>query len=142
MQSVFLFQLPCYLLTAVEIVFVRDTGTVGTDAESHNMNMVAVDVGVFHYYIRYIGKSHLLHILVSKLRVLHLAQTVVGMGIKGNVHHRFLGSGMLGHPPLEILESPADIDIAGTVIVDFVGVEDTPLLLVYLLAVIYYRAVE
>lgn len=78
---------------------------------------------------------------MGELRVLHLAQTVVRMWIEGYVHHRFLGSGMLGHPPLEILESPVYVYVAGTVIINFVGVEDTTLLLVYLLAVIYNRSV-
>lgn len=105
------------------------------------MYVVAVNVFVFYYYVRHLGKSHLLHILVGELRVLHLAQKVVGMGVEGDVHHRFLGSGMLRHPPFEILESPVYVYIAGTVIIDFVGVEDTTLLLVYLLAVIYNRSV-
>lgn len=132
MQPVLPLQLPCYLLATVEIIFVRDTGTVGTDAESHDMYVMAVDVFVFHNEVWHLREPHLFHILVGKLRVLHLAQMVVRMGIEGNVHHSFLGSGMLGHPPLEILESPVYVNIAGTVIVDFVGVEDTTLLLVYL----------
>lgn len=49
---------------------------------------------------------------------------------------------MLGHPPLEILESPVYLYVAGTVVIDFVGVEDAPLLLVYLFAVIYNSSVK
>ena len=74
--------------------------------------------------------------------IFSFAQNVVGIRIQGNVHHRLLRPRGLRHPPFEILESPVNIDIAGTVVVDFIGVEDAPFLLVDFLAVIYYRTIQ
>ena len=103
--------------------------------------MVPVDIFMFHDKIWHIPETHLLHIFMGKPGIQPFAQSVVGVWIQGYVHHSLFGLGRLRHPQFEILESTSDVDVAGTVVEDFVCIEDTALLLVYLFAVVRKCAV-
>ncbi len=100
------------------------------------MDMVPVDVHVFENQIRHIPQTHFLHILVGQCSIVCVAQPVIGMRIKGYVHHRFFGLCMRRHPAHEVLIYTVDVHRAGTVIIYFVGVEQPAFFLVDFLPVV------
>ena len=67
---------------------------------------------------------------------------IVGVRIEGYMNHRFLGAGCRGHPPLEILVGLMDIYRAAAVVVNLVGIEQPPFLLVYLFRIVGQSAVN
>ena len=64
---------------------------------------------MFEDEIRHIAESHLLHVLMRKPGILNISESVIGVWIKGYVHHRALGLCMCRHPAFEILEGTVDI---------------------------------
>mgnify|MGYP000952947980 CR=1 FL=1 len=141
-KVILLLQLPAYILAAVEVVSVGYCLAVSPHTEGYYMDMVPVDVHVFENQIRHISQTHFLHILVGQCRIVGVAQTVVGMRIEGNVHHRSLGLRMRRHPAHEILIYSMDVHRAGTIIIYFVGVEQPAFFLVDFLPVIADCAVK
>ena len=142
MKVVFSLQLPCYLLAAVKIVSVGNGFAVSPHTEGHYMDMMPVNVHVFENQIRHISQTHFLHILMGQCSIVCVTQPVVGMRIKGYVHHRFLCLRVRWHPAHEVLIYTVDVHRAGTVIIYFVGVEQPPFLLVDFLPVVADCAVK
>ena len=135
-------QLPANILTPVEIVSVGNSLAVSPHTEGDYMDMVPVDVHVFENQIRHISQTHFLHIFVGQCRIVGVVQSVVGMRIEGNVHHRSLGLRVRRHPAHEVLIYTVDVHRAGTVIIYFVGVEQPTFFLVDFLPVIADCAVK
>ncbi len=87
------------------------------------MHVVTVDVGVFIDHIWLVTEPHLFHILAGDCRQLCIGQNIIGMRIEGDMHHRPLCLCSGWHPLHEVGEGTSDVNRAGAVIVDFVGVE-------------------
>ena len=106
------------------------------------MDMMTVEVLMFHNDVGHFGKPHLLHILMCNLNILCFAEPVVGMRVQRNVHHCLFGFGSLRHPAFEILEDTVDVYLPAAVIVDFVCVEHPSMLLIDLLSVVDQTSVK
>ena len=106
------------------------------------MYMVAVYVHVLINHIRHIAEAHPFHILAGEFGVFHIAQTVVGMRIEGDMHHRPLRARGGWHPASEILIGTVDVSLSRAIVVDLVCGKQPAVLLVDFLPVVAERTIQ
>ena len=142
MQPVFPFQLAGYLLATVKVVSGVYAPAVPVHPHRHDMQVVAVYVLMLVHHIGLVAEAHLLQILPRDVLKLGVGQHIVGMRVERDMHHRLLHLRPHGHQGEEVLHRPADVHRSRTVIVDAVGRQQPPFLLVDLLPVVGKCAVQ
>ncbi len=104
--------------------------------------MVAVDVLVLEDRIGLVAVTEPCEILLGDGRQLRVAQTVVGMGIQGDMDDGLRRPHLLRQAACEVLRSLPDVEAARPLVEYSVGRQQPPLPLVYLLAVVRQSPVK
>ena len=142
MQPVLTFQFAGDLLAPVEVVADVNTLAVFVDPDRHDMQVVTAGVLMLENKVRLVCKAHLFQILPCDVLKFRVCQHIVRVRIQRDMHHRFLHSRISRHTGKKALHRLMDVHRPRAVIVDAVGGEQPPFLLVDLLSVVGKRTVQ
>ena len=115
---------------------VADLSSRFVHAERNDVQVVAVDVFMFEYGIGLTAITEPCEILLGDGRQFRIGQTVIGVRIQRDMHHRFQCAHLLRQVTGEVLRRPPNVEATRPFIEDFVRGKQPPLPLVDLLAIV------